>query len=83
MKALIRHFGVALETWSRCLSNALWDVLRGRVIPTVAKKRQFAVFRGIGSHFQIQRKKSKLFFTDALNAHNKCIRVKRDMHRAV
>ena len=82
MKALIRQLGVALETGSRCLSSALWDVLRGRV-STVANKRQFAVFRGIGSDFQIQRKKSKLFFTDALNAYNKCIRVKRDMHRAV
>ena len=41
------------------------------------------VFRRIGSDFQIQRKKSKLFFTDALNACNKCIRVQCDMHRAV
>ena len=47
-------------------------------------KRQFTVFHCIGSDFQIQRKKSKLFITDALNACNKCIiRVQRDMHRAV
>ena len=32
-------------------------------------KRQFTVFHGIGSDFQIHRKKSKLFFTDALNIH--------------
>ena len=46
-------------------------------------KRQSTVFHLIGSDFQIQRKKSKLFITDALNACNKCIRVQRDMHRAV
>ena len=43
-------------------------------------KRQFTVFHGIGSDFQIQRKKSKLFFTDALNVCNKCTRVRRHMH---
>ena len=41
------------------------------------------VFHRIGSDFQIPRKKSELFITDALNACNKCIRVQRDMHRAV
>ena len=41
------------------------------------------MFHGIGSDFQIQRKKRKLFFTNALNTCNKCIRVQRDMHRAV
>ena len=46
-------------------------------------KRQFTVFHRIGSDFQIQRKKSKLFITDALKACNKRIRVQRDMHRAV
>ena len=46
-------------------------------------KRQFTVFHLIGSDFQIQRKKSKLFITEALKACNKCIRVQRDMHRAV
>ena len=81
MKALIRHFGVA-RTGSRCLSSALWDVL-GNAFSTVANKRQFTVFHSIGSDFQIQRKKSKLFFTDALNACNKCIRVQRHMYRAV
>ena len=49
----------------------------------MANKRQLTVFHGIGSDFKIQRKKSKLFFTDALNLCNKCIRVQRDMHRAV
>ena len=82
MKALIRHFGVSRETGSRCLQSALWDVL-GDAFSTVANKRQFTVFHGVGSDFQIQRKKSKLFFTDALNACNKCIRVQPDMHRAV
>ena len=28
-KALIRHFGVAWETGSRCLSSAFWDVFLG------------------------------------------------------
>ena len=46
-------------------------------------KRQFTVFHCIGSDFKIQRKKSILFITDALNACNKCIRVQRNMHRAV
>ena len=55
----------------------------GDAFSTVANKRQFTVFHGIGSDFRIQRKKSKLFFTDALNACNKCIRVQHDMHRAV
>ena len=32
---------------------------------------------------KIQRNKSKLSFTDELNACNKCIRVQRDVHRAV
>ena len=73
MKALIRHFGVTRETGSRCLGDAF---------STVANKRHFTVFHGIGSDFQTQRKRSKLFFTDALNACNKCIRVQRDMHRA-
>ena len=41
------------------------------------------MFHRIGSDVQIQRKKSKLFITDTLNACNKCIRVQRDMHRAV
>ena len=50
---------------------------------TVANRWQFTVFHRIGSDVQIQRKKSKLFITDALNACNKCIRVQRDMHRAV
>ena len=49
----------------------------------MANKRQLTVFHGIGSDLKIQRKKSKLFFTDALNLCNKCIRVQRDMHRAV
>ena len=50
----------------------------------VANKRQFTVFQGICSDFQIQReKKNKAFFTDALSACNKCICVQRDMHRAV
>ena len=58
--------------------------LLGDAFSTMANKRQFTVFHGIGSDFQIQRNKSKLFFTDALNACNKCIRiVQRDMHRAV
>ena len=48
----------------------------------MANKRQFTVFHGIGSDFQIQREK-KLFFTDALNAFYKCIYAQRDMHRAV
>ena len=50
---------------------------------TVANKRQFTVFHGIGSDFQIQRKKNKLFFTDALNACNKCIREHCTLHRSV
>ena len=49
----------------------------------MAKKRQFTVLHGIGSDFQIQGIKSKLFITDALNACNKCILVKSDMNRAV
>ena len=81
MKALIRHFGVA-RTGSRCLSSALWDVW-GDAFSTVGNKRQFTVFHRIGSDFQIQRKNSKLFITDALNACNKYIRVNRDMNRAV
>ena len=55
----------------------------GDAFSTVAKKRQFTVFHRIGSDFQIQRKKSKPFFINALNACNKSIRVQRDMHRAV
>ena len=55
----------------------------GDAFLTVASKRQFTMFQGIGLDFPIQRKKSKLFFTDALNLCNKCIRVQRDMHRAV
>ena len=49
----------------------------------MANKRQFTVFYRIGSDFQIQWKKSNLFFTDALNTCNKGIRLQRDMHRAV
>ena len=49
----------------------------------MANKRQLTVFHGIGSDFKIQRKKSKLFFTDALNACNKCIRMHCTLHRAV
>ena len=84
MKALVRHFGVA-RTGLRCLSSALWDVLGGGEdgFSTVANRWQFTVFHRIGSDVQIQRKKSKLFITDTLNACNKCIRVQRDMHRAV
>ena len=56
----------------------------GDTFLTVASKRQFTMFQGIiGLDFPIHRKKSKLFFTDALNLCNKCIRVQRDMHRAV
>ena len=55
----------------------------GDAFSTMANKRPFRVFHGIGSDFQIQRNKSKLSFTGALNACNKCIRVQRDMHRAV
>ena len=55
----------------------------GNAFSTVANKWKFTVFHRIGLDFQIQRKKSKLFITDALNACNKCIRVQRDMHRAV
>ena len=72
----------ATLTGPRCLSSALWDFW-GDGFSTVPNKRQFTVFHGIGSDFQIQRKKSKLFFTDALNACNKCTRVQRHMHRAV
>ena len=85
MKALIRHFGVAWETGSRCLicrSSALWDIGEDAFL-TVANKRQLTVFHGIGSDFKIQRKKSKLFFTDALNACNMCIRMHCTLHRAV
>ena len=57
--------------------------LLGDAFSTMANKRQFTVFHGIGSDFQIQRNKSKLFFTDALNACNKCTSVQRDIHRAV
>ena len=46
-------------------------------------KRQSTVIHLIGSDFQIQRKKSKLFITDARKVCNKCIRVQRDMHSAV
>ena len=42
----------------------------GDAFLTVASKRQVTMFQGIGLDFQIQRKKSKLFFTDALNACN-------------
>ena len=55
----------------------------GDAFLTVVSKRQFTMFQGIGLDFPIQRKKSKLLFTDALNLCNKCIRVQRDMHRAV
>ena len=54
-----------------------------RFQPWQLNERQFTVFHRIGLDFQIQRKKSKLFITDALKACNKCIRVQRDMHRAV
>ena len=55
----------------------------GDAFSIVANKRQCTVFHHVGSDFQMQRKKSKLFFTNVLNACNKCIRVQRDMHRAV
>ena len=73
MKALILHFGVAWETGSRCLSiKCIVGLLGGGgdAFLTVASKRQVTMFQGIGLDFQIQRKKSKLFFTDALNACN-------------
>ena len=72
----------AALTGPRYFSSALWDFW-GDGFSTVPNKRQFTVFHGIGSDFQIQRKKSKLFFTGALNACNKCTRVQRHMHRAV
>ena len=44
-------------------------------------KQEGSVVYSVGLIFG--RKKSKLFITDALKACNKCIRVQRDMHRAV
>ena len=38
-------------TGPRCLSSALWDFW-GDGFSTVANKRQFTVFHGIGSDFQ-------------------------------
>ena len=74
----------ATLTGPRCLSSALWDFGAGAdAFSTMANKRQFTVFHGTGSDFQIQRTKSKLFFTDALNTCNKCIRVHCTLHRAV
>lgn len=55
----------------------------GDAFLTVASKRQFTMFQGIGLDFQIQRKKSKLSFTEALNACNMCIRVHCTLHRIV
>ena len=78
----------ATLTGPRCLSSALWDFGAGGrggadAFSTMANKRQFTVFHGTGSDFQIQRTKSKLFFTDALNTCNKCIRVHCTLHGAV
>ena len=41
----------ATLTGPRCLSSALWDFW-GDGFSTVANKRQFTVFHGIGSDFQ-------------------------------
>ena len=65
----------------KCIVGRFWGT---RFQQWQLNKRQFTVFHCIGSDFQIQRKKSKLFITDALNACKKCIiRVQRNMHRAV
>ena len=78
----IRHFDWA-EMLVKCIVGLFFGGGGEGRVSTIANKWQFTVFHGIGSDFQIQRKKSKLFFTDALNACNKSIRVQRDMHRAV
>ena len=86
MKTLIRHFAIgdARETGSRCLSSASRNVLGGRVFnSTWGISGSLRCFTALVQIFKSRGKKRKVFFTDALNACNKCIRVQRDMYRAV
>ena len=73
MKALVRHFGVAGETGSRCLSSRIVGRFGGTRFQQGRISGSLRFFTALVQFFRSRGKKSKLFFTDALNACNKVL----------